>query len=72
LKKNKYQHISDTELLNRFYADHDNECLGILLERYTMLLQGVSMNYIKKEEADKNSEQQVFINLINNLNKYKE
>jgi RNA polymerase sigma-70 factor (ECF subfamily) len=71
LKKNKYQHISDTELLNRFYADHDNEWLGILLERYTMLLLGVSMKYLKNEEAAKDAVQQVFIKVINELHKYK-
>jgi RNA polymerase sigma-70 factor (ECF subfamily) len=71
LSKNKFQHISDTELLNRFYADHDNEWLGILLERYTMLLLGVSMKYLKNEEAAKDAVQQVFLKAINELHKYK-
>jgi RNA polymerase sigma-70 factor (ECF subfamily) len=71
LKNNKYSHISDTELLNRFYADHDNEWLGILLERYTMLLLGVSMKYLKNEEEAKDAVQQVFLKAINELHKYK-
>ncbi len=71
MNNNKYQHISDTELLNQFYADHNNEWLGILLERYTLLLLGVSMKYLKNEEAAKDAVQQVFLKAINELHKYK-
>jgi RNA polymerase sigma factor (sigma-70 family) len=71
LKNNKYSHISDAELLNQFYADHNNEWLGILLERYTMLLLGVSMKYLKNEEEAKDAVQQVFLKAINELHKYK-
>jgi RNA polymerase sigma factor (sigma-70 family) len=71
LNKSKYQHISDTELLNRFYVDHDNEWLGILLERYTMLLLGVSMKYLKNEEEARDAVQQVFLKAISELHKYK-
>ena len=71
MNKSKYAHISDTELLNRFYADHDNEWLGILLERYTMLLLGVSMKYLKHEEEAKDAVQQVFLKAIGELHKYK-
>lgn len=71
MNKNDYQHIEDTELLNKFYADHNNEWLGILLERYTMLLLGVSMKYLKNEEEAKDAVQQVFFKVINELHKYK-
>ena len=71
MSKNKYQHISDAELLNLFYAGHDQEWLGILLERYTMLLLGVSMKYLKNEEEAKDAVQQVFLKAINELHKYK-
>ena len=71
MSKNKYSHISDAELLNQFYADHDNEWLGILLERYTMLLLGVSMKYLKNEEEARDAVQQVFLKAINELHKYK-
>jgi RNA polymerase sigma factor (sigma-70 family) len=71
LSNSKYSNISDTELLNRFYADHDNEWLGILLERYTMLLLGVSMKYLKNEEEARDAVQQVFLKAINELHKYK-
>lgn len=67
----KYNHISDTELLQRFYSDHDNEWLGILLQRYTLLLLGVCMKYLKNEEEAKDSVQQVFLKAIKELHKYK-
>jgi RNA polymerase sigma factor (sigma-70 family) len=71
LSHGKYQHIDDTELLQRFYADKDNEWLGILLQRYTMLLLGVCMKYLKNEEEAKDAVQQVFLKAINELHKYK-
>jgi RNA polymerase sigma-70 factor (ECF subfamily) len=71
LNPGKYQHIDDAELLQRFYADHDNEWLGILLQRYTMLLLGVCMKYLKNEEEAKDSVQQVFLKAISELHKYK-
>src|ERR1043165_3751888 len=67
----KYHHIDDNELLQHFYADHDNEWLGILLQRYTMLLLGVCMKYLKNEEEAKDSVQQVFLKAITELHKYK-
>ncbi len=71
MKADKYQHITDQELLEQFYADHNNEWLGILLQRYTLLLLGVSMKYLKNEEEAKDSVQQVFLKVIQELQKYK-
>jgi RNA polymerase sigma factor (sigma-70 family) len=71
LSNSKFGNISDTELLTRFYTDHNNEWLGILLQRYTMLLLGVSMKYLKNEEEAKDAVQQVFLKAINELHKYK-
>jgi RNA polymerase sigma factor (sigma-70 family) len=71
LSPGKYNHIDDNELLKKFYADHNNEWLGILLQRYTMLLLGVCMKYLKNEEEAKDAVQQVFLKAINELHKYK-
>ncbi|MBL0146853.1 MAG: sigma-70 family RNA polymerase sigma factor [Chitinophagaceae bacterium] len=68
---NKYDTITDNELLERFYADKNNEWLGILLQRYTILLLGVCMKYLKNEEEAKDGVQQVFLKAINELQKYK-
>ncbi|MBL7740989.1 MAG: sigma-70 family RNA polymerase sigma factor [Chitinophagaceae bacterium] len=67
----KYNHITDQELLEKFHADHNNEWLGILLERYTLLLLGVCMKYLKNEEEAKDSVQQIYLKVIQELHKYK-
>ena len=66
-----HKHITDQELLERFYADHDNHWLGILLERYTLLLLGVCMKYLKDEEQARDSVQQIFLKAITELHKYR-
>ena len=67
----QWQHINDQELLQRYYAEANNELLGILLQRYTMLLLGVCMKYLKNEDDAKDAVQQVFLKVINDLPKYK-
>lgn len=67
----RYQHMSDQELLEKFYKDHDNQWLGILLERYTLLLLGVCMKYLKNEELARDSVQQIFLKVITELQKYR-
>ena len=71
MKNDKYQELTDQELLERFYTDHDNEWLGVLLQRYTLLLLGVSMKYLRNEEEAKDSVQQIFLKVIQELQKYK-
>ena len=67
----RYKHITDHELLEEFYATRNNELLGILLPRYTLLLLGVCMKYLKNEDEAKDSVQQVFLKAITELQKYK-
>ena len=64
-------HIEDKDLLERYYTDHNNEWLGILLPRYTMLLLGVCMKYLKNEEDAKDAVQQIFLKVMNELPKYR-
>ncbi len=71
LNPEKYKHIDDQQLLLYFYEDKNNEWLGILLNRYTLLLLGVCMKYLKNEEEAKDSVQQVFLKTITELHKYK-
>jgi len=65
------KHINDAELLENFYKDHDNKWLGILLPRYTLLLLGVCMKYLKDEEESRDCVQQIFLKVINELHKYR-
>lgn len=71
MAKDPFAHIEDKELLDRFYRDGNNQWLGILLQRYTMLLLGVCMKYLNNEEEAKDCVQQVFLKAITELQKYK-
>jgi RNA polymerase sigma factor (sigma-70 family) len=67
----KHAAYSDQQLLENFYRDGNTEWLGILLPRYTLLLLGVCMKYLKNEEEAKDCVQQVFLKAITELSKYK-
>ena len=71
MNQDPYQHISVAGILENFYADRNNQWLGILLQRYTLMLFGVCMKYLKNEEEAKDSVQQVFLKAIQELHKYK-
>lgn len=60
VKSNRYDHISDAELLALYEKDRNQEWIGILLERYTLLLLGVCMKYLKNEHEARDCVQQVF------------
>ncbi len=66
-----YEKLSDTELLDHYRHYHDKQCLGILLQRYTLLLLGVCLKYLKNEEEAKDAVQQVFTKVIVEVEKYK-
>lgn len=61
--------MTDQQLLERFNADHNNQWLGILLQRYTLLLLGLCMKYLKNEEEAKDSVQQIFLKVITEMHK---
>lgn len=66
----EHQHITDEELLARFRADGNSDWLGTLLERYTMLLFGVCMKYLKQQDAARDAVQQVFLKALSEIPKY--
>ena len=63
--------MTDQELLDHYYTTRDNDWLGILLPRYTLLLLGVCMKYLKNEEEARDSVQQIFVKVITELGKYR-
>ncbi|HVX50241.1 MAG TPA: sigma-70 family RNA polymerase sigma factor [Chitinophagaceae bacterium] len=71
MNTNAPEHIPDHDLLDRFYSSRDNQWLGILLQRYTLLLLGVCMKYLKNEEEAKDTVQQIFLKVITELQKYR-
>ncbi len=71
MNTSRYENISDNELLDRYYESNDQKWIGILLERYTMLLLGVCMKYLKNEEEAKDAVQQIFLKVLTEVSKYK-
>jgi RNA polymerase sigma factor (sigma-70 family) len=69
--KDPFHHMTDQELLTRYYEERNNEWLGILLQRYTLLLFGVCVKYLKEEEEARDCVQQIFIKVITELPKYR-
>ncbi|HEU4901293.1 MAG TPA: sigma factor, partial [Flavisolibacter sp.] len=67
----RYNHITDNELLTLFYSEGNQEWIGILLQRYTLLLFGVCMKYLKDETEAKDCVQQIFLKVLTEVPKYK-
>lgn len=71
MKSSRYDHISDTELLELYQKDRNQEWIGILLERYTLLLLGVCMKYLKNEHEARDCVQQIFLKVLTEVGKYR-
>jgi RNA polymerase sigma factor (sigma-70 family) len=63
--------MTDAELLDHYQADRNQEWIGILLERYTLLLLGVCMKYLKDENEAKDCVQQIFLKVLTEAGKYR-
>jgi RNA polymerase sigma factor (sigma-70 family) len=63
-KKHAHSRLSDAELLELYEADGNTEWLGILLQRYTLMLLGVCMKYLRQPEEARDAVQQVFAKVI--------
>lgn len=71
VSKDRYNHMTDTELLDNFQSSKDNQWLGIVLQRYTLLLLGVCMKYLRNEEAAKDAVQQIFLKSLKEMENYR-
>lgn len=71
MSKDPFQGIDDKELLQRYYRTQNNEWVGVLLQRYTLLLYGVCVKYLKDEDDAKDCVQQIFLKVIQEVEKYK-
>ena len=71
MKAGRYDHITDAELLERYNTDRDQHWIGILLERYTLLLLGVCMKYLKDEHEAQDSVQQIFLKVLTEVGRYR-
>jgi len=71
MKPTRYDNIGDNELLERYHADNNQEWIGVLLQRYTLLLLGVCMKYLKDETEARDCVQQIFLKVLTEVPKYK-
>ncbi|SFW23288.1 RNA polymerase sigma factor [Chitinophaga sancti] len=64
------QELTDEELLQRYKSDDNSHWVGILFDRYALLLLGMCMKYLKNEEDARDSVQQIFLKVLADINKH--
>jgi RNA polymerase sigma-70 factor (ECF subfamily) len=62
--------LTDNELIARYKKSGDNSLVGELYKRYSHLVYGVSLNYLKNEEESKDAVLQIFEKLLADLKKH--
>jgi RNA polymerase sigma factor (sigma-70 family) len=67
---NNRQKLTDNELITRYKKSGDNSLVGELYKRYSHLVYGVSLKYLKNEEESKDAVLQIFENLLEDLKKH--
>jgi len=65
----QHNNLTDEELLRAYRADGDNQWLGYLLQRYTALLLGVALKYLKEKAQAEDAVQHVFMKALTHLPK---
>jgi RNA polymerase sigma-70 factor (ECF subfamily) len=58
---------SDEALVRAYRSTGDNHWIGILLQRYTMLLLGVAMKYLRDKEQAQDAVQHIFLKALTHL-----
>ncbi|NLR58536.1 sigma-70 family RNA polymerase sigma factor [Chitinophaga polysaccharea] len=64
------QQLTDQELLQRFKADNNSDWIGVLFDRYALLLLGICMKYLKNEEDARDAVQQIFLKMLSDIHKH--
>lgn len=62
--------MTDAELLDRYKKASEMEVLGVLFQRYTAMLYGVCMKYLKNRDASKDAVMQLFEKLTTTLHEH--
>lgn len=66
----KTDHLSDLELIESYKNSYDNTFVGELYKRYTHLIFGVCMKYLKNEDDAQDASIQIFEKLLTDLKKH--
>src|SRR3954469_8618569 len=69
LKKN-IASLSDEDLITRYKESEDNTYIGELYKKYTHVVLGVCMKYLRDREEAKDAVMQIFEKLISDLKKH--
>ena len=69
-KAKNIQSLTDNELIATYKSKGDNELVGELYKRYSHLVYGVCLKYLKNEDEAKDAVLQIFENLLEDLKKH--
>ncbi|MHB1922937.1 MAG: RNA polymerase sigma factor [Chitinophagaceae bacterium] len=70
MEKANSRQLSDEEILKNYLHDQDKVWIGILFERYAILLLGVCLKYLREEEGAKDAVQQIFLKVLHDIHLY--
>jgi RNA polymerase sigma factor (sigma-70 family) len=65
----RHSDLTDDELLLAYRNNADTQWLGYLLQRYTALLLGVALKYLKNKAQSEDAVQQIFLKALTHLPK---
>ncbi len=63
--------LSDTELVKQYQATDDKEIFVVLYHRYTHLVYGCCLKYLKDQESSKDAVMEIFEKLMTDLHRHK-
>ena len=66
----KYNEYSDTDLILEYKRGYDNILVGVLYKRYSHLVLGLCLKYLKNEDDAKDAVMQIFEKLLTDLLKH--
>lgn len=66
----KLNTLEDLELVSLYKNTGDKNCVGVLFQRYTHLIFGVCMKYLKDEDDSQDASMQIFEKLLSDLKKH--
>lgn len=70
-KRKKYQSYTDEQLVQVYKDEQEMQCISILYERYSHLVLGVALKYMKNGQLAEDVSMHVFESLILKLSNYK-
>jgi RNA polymerase sigma factor (sigma-70 family) len=69
-KSTEIQHLTDEELLQKYFGQRDQAILGQLLERYISFVLLIASKYLKDKDLAKDLSMQVFEKVINEVHRF--